>query len=292
MIASRFSGNAAKCPLCDTRSSVHTLVDGVAFYDCRLCDFVFAHPDVLDLVDRGQPLRQYDEAYWKTELASARDRSFGSSLARVAEAILYTQIPIDRFIDIGTGPGYLLDAISRYLPQHSHVFFGVEKYPPIAGCHTTHPNYICSDVSDLVETFQCGTCVEVLEHLTPSMARQLARSLANISTEGSLFLFNTGLTEYVKREDPAYLDPYGRGHITCWSVTAARGVFSKVGFNVYPLKGKAWAFILEFGAPTQQNMEDRIWSSPDRNKALLHDDEMGRVMYILGLESARAYLHP
>lgn len=289
-IPERWRAGTAECPLCSGSSKLHAIVEDVPYFDCGGCDFIFADPRFLDRVDRGDPVRQYDQDYWATEVLSARTRSFGSSLARVAEAVLYTRVPIERFIDIGTGPGYLLDSLALYLPQNATRFFGVEKFPPPEEERTRHPNYRCSDLGELEESFQCGVCVEVLEHLTPTMARRLAVSLAKVSVDGSLFLFNTGLTDYVKREDPGYLDPYRRGHITCWSVKSARKIFEQSGFRVHQLRGKSWAFVVEYGSNDGYTpIEDRIWSAPDCNKKLLQDDTMGTVMYILGLESARAY---
>jgi hypothetical protein len=268
------------------------VVEGVTYFECLKCDFIFADPALLAAVDRGEPLRHYDEKYWLNELASARDRSYGSSLARCAEAILYCRIPIHRFVDVGTGPGFLLDALSLYLPDHGAKFFGVEKFPPIESKRSRHPNYFHADLKDLDLRFECGVCIEVLEHLTPKMARGLAAALKTVSVPGSLFLFNTGLTDYVRHEDSGYLDPYGRGHITCWSIKSATTIFSAEGFKVHPLRGKTWAFVIEQpldGIGQEIKMIGRIWSVPITNQALLTDSCMGAVMHILGRESAKAY---
>ncbi len=281
---------SANCPLCGATPSRHGEIQGVDYFSCSSCDFIFADPELLRSVDAGEPLRRYDAEYWQNELASARERSFGSSLARAAEAILYCRIPVNRFIDVGTGPGYLLDAMSTYLPSHRDRFFGVEKFPPADGYCTSHPNYLRADLRDVGMPFECGVCIEVIEHLTPAMAANLASALAASSVPGSLFLFNTGLTEYVRKEDPGYLDPYGRGHITSWSVTAARKVFEKEGFVVHPVPGKTWAFVVEKPGPkTSGTVRDRIWTAPAENRQLLTDPAMGEVMYILGRESALAY---
>lgn len=280
------------CPLCQSSARDYTVVQEVPYFECAGCDFIFADPELLRRVDDGEPLRRYDKEYWDSELASAKDRSFGSSLARVAEVLLYCRIPVEKFIDIGTGPGFLLDALSKYLPSHRNVFYGVEKFPPDPSERTAHENYLCSDLAEIGETFQCGVCVEVIEHLTPTMADRLASAMRRTSVAGSLFLFNTGLTEYVRREDPGYLDPYGRGHITSWSVTSARKIFSRHGFEVHPIPGKTWAFLVELPPVPDSggaNVRDRIWSALEHNKRILADPEMGNVMYFLGLESARAY---
>jgi ribosomal protein L37AE/L43A len=284
--------DTAECPLCKSSVGKYRDVDGVGYFECAGCDFIFADPAFLARIDAGENVRKYDETYWENELSSARQRSFGSSLARSAEALLYCRIPVERFIDIGSGPGFLLDALSTYLPSHSARFYGVEKFPPNESERSRHENYLCSDLADVGMQFECGVCIEVIEHLTPTMAASLAIAMASVSKPGSLFLFNTGLTDYVKHEDPGYLDPYARGHITSWSERAARHVFEKAGFVVHPLPGKTWAFVVEMPSRETElrgQFRDRIWSALPANTDLLSDRIMGNVMYILGLESARAY---
>lgn len=288
--ASRSSAGS-QCPLCASRSGLYRSIDGVDYLNCVHCDFIFADPVLLEQVDAGIPLRSYDAAYWNNEMRSARERSYGSSMARLAEAILYCRIGIEQVVDIGTGPGYLLDAVAMHLPSKALRFYGVEKFPPQPEFRSSHPNYRCADLADLGIKFQCGVCVEVLEHLTPRMAKNLAGAIRSISVEGSLFLFNTGLTDYVRNEDPDYLDPKSRGHITCWSVKAARRIFGPLGFQVYPLLGRSWAFVIErTNRVVPRHLEDRVWSAPASNVELLRDDASGSsVLYLLGRESARLY---
>lgn len=290
MLASFRKG--ALCPICSGTSKKYTVIEGVDYFECCGCDFIFADPELLSQIDAGQFVRNYDAEYWASELESARQRSYGSSLARVAEVLLYCRIPVNRFIDIGTGPGYLLDALSTYLPASRHRFYGVEKFPPGEEERTRHENYLPSDLSDVKMQFECGVCIEVIEHLTPIMAGQLARGMAAISVPGSLFLFNTGLTEYVRHEDPGYLDPHRRGHITAWSTKAAGRIFQKEGFAVHAVPGKTWAFLIErlpVPGSAPEPISGRIWSALKENRDLLTDPDMGEVMYILGRESARAY---
>lgn len=293
MVRFRSVSSTGNCLLCNESASAFRVVDGVQYLECDTCDFIFADPVLIASIDAGELPREYDEDYWRSELQSARDRSYGSSLARLGEALLYCAIPVQRFIDIGTGPGFLLDAVQRYLPKSSHCFYGVEKFPPEPEFRSSHANYLCGDLGDMGMTFECGVCVEVVEHLTPAMVRSLAGSLRKVAAPGALFLFNTGLTDYVRNEDPDYLDPFQRGHITCWSETAARRLFEPLGFRVLPLQGKSWAFVVEVPSdePRQQlPLADRIWSAPQSNVELLTDADMGTVMHILARESARAYL--
>lgn len=278
--------------LCGATATHYRDVDQVSYFECRNCDFIFAHPALLDAMDAGIVPRVYDEEYWAAELAAAKDRAYGSSLARAAEALLYCRIPVKRFVDIGTGPGFLLDALAAYLPARAGHFFGVEKFPPKPDERSNSANYIVSALGDVDMSFECGVCVEVLEHLTPAMASDLANSMRLTSAEGALYVFNTGLTAYVRNEDPGYLDPYRRGHVTCWSVSAARRVFEPAGFNVHEIPGKTWAFVVErplAGVISAGPVADRIWTAVPANRELLTDPKMGNVMFLLGLESARAY---
>jgi hypothetical protein len=280
-----------KCPLCETASSHFHTVDNIAYYECTRCDFIFADPEFLKLNDEGGASREYGTSYWQAEVLSARTRSYGSSLARFAEAVLYTRIPIEKCIDIGTGPGYLVHALQTHLPSSAKKFYGVEKFPPpeTAQSRLTHPeNYIVGMAGDLNEKFQLGTCIEVIEHLTPTMLRGLARQMKKISVSGSFFIFNTGLTEYVRNGNLPYLDPLRRGHITSWSIRSLKPIFNPEGFAVYAVEGKPWAFAVEYEGSEPGNLLERIWTTPPENKKLLEDEQGGSLLYVLALDTARA----
>ena len=57
------------------------------------------------------------------------------------------------------------------------------------------------------------------------------------------------------------------------------------------LAGKTWAYCLEFrsttGAPAR--LSDRIWTPLAENRRMLHDSRMGSLMYVLAIDTARAY---
>jgi methyltransferase family protein len=246
-------------------------------------------PRVLAKIDGGGPgPRRYDEAYFETERTSARDRAYGSSLARCAEALLYARIPVRRFLDVGTGHGYLLDALAMHLPSHRDAFAGVELFPPPG--RSTHPNYIEGSVASAPGTYDAGSCIEVIEHLTPAQLARLLGELATRSNPGALYIVNSGQPRYVLDDDPGYLDPDGRGHIFSYSLEAVALLAEPQGFRVLPLRGKTWAFLLEYDRADPSAPEDRIWSALPENVALLSDPDRGTVLRILGLESARAYL--
>ena len=276
------------CPVCSAwNTRLHTTVDGFNFYDCNECQSISIEPRILEEIDAGTFVRSYDNDYWQNELASAKGRSWGAALARVAEVLLYAKQPVVSFIDIGTGPGFLLEALDVYLPESRGVFWGVEAYPPPQ--HSIHPNYWVGRLGEMDRKFQAGCCIEVLEHLTPKMAQSLAFEMASRSDPGAVYIFNTGLPEFVKKEDPSYLDPVRRGHIVSYGLKGVRHLFEPAGFSVIPLPGKVWAFLLEYADPDPKPIIDRIWYAHEWNKAILNDQKMGTVMYVLGIESARAY---
>jgi hypothetical protein len=76
-------------------------------------------------------------------------------------------------------------------------------------------------LDSLESTFDAGVCIEVIEHLTPATLRTLVAQLAGRSRPGSLYLFNSGQPAFVEQEDPAYLDPHGRGHVVSYSIAGA-----------------------------------------------------------------------
>jgi len=279
-----------RCPVCDhTAVADFKTVDGYRYFSCHGCHSIFIDPEVISEIDLGRALVEYSDQYWKNELAASAERSYGAALARVAEVFLYARRPIDRFIDIGTGPGYLLDALSGLLPACSNKFFGIELYPPPR--HSSHPNYRIGDITDFPLAFDAGVCIEVLEHLTPRMARSLFAKLASRSAKEAIYIFNTGLPDYVVNEDPDYLDPLGRGHIVSYGLPGVARMAGQFGFCVRPIPGKAWAFVLEYRSPRapDEDVRSRIWDPCPSNVETLKDPVMGQVLYYLGLETARAY---
>jgi SAM-dependent methyltransferase len=281
------------CPCCGhTRTALFRTVSGYDYYKCGSCGSLFIDPGYLARIDAGFNIVKYEEGYWRKELDSARERSYGPALARMAEAVYYCRRPIEKFLDIGTGPGYFLDAIAKLLPDHAHQFYGVELFPPDAEWRTKSANYIMGDLGDLEHRFDCGICIEVIEHLTPRMLDGLLQKLARISNPNALYIINTGMPEFVIHEDIGYLDPTGRGHLVSYSLDAMILMGRKHGFTAHQIKGKTWAFALEFTPGEKLAAEDirgRIWKASAHNLAILHDSTMGDALQILGRETSRAY---
>jgi hypothetical protein len=283
----------ATCPVCGRgERPAFRQIDNFMYYECNACDFIFIAGGVMARIDAGEQIRSYEKAYWESELGTARERAWGPALARVAEAILYCRVPIKRFIDIGTGPGYILDSLSWVLPSSSALFHGVELFPPALQYRTRHPNYKVGSLASFSQPFQCGSCIEVVEHLTPKMLSGMAADLARVSAEGACYIINTGLTDYVRNEDIDYVDPLRRGHISIWSASALRIIFEPHGFAVYPIPGKSWAVLVEYKhkpRAQERNITDRIWTPCQENRQILEDPQTGTLMYILGIDTARAY---
>jgi SAM-dependent methyltransferase len=283
-----------RCACCEAKRVRQVAsVEGVAYFQCKACSLVFADPELLARLDRGESIRAYDEAYWQYELPAARQRAGGAALARMAEVFYYCRIPITRFLDVGSGPGFFLDAVARWLPSRKHMFWAVEKFPPPVAERTRAANYVVGDVADLAGTgpFDAGLCMEVVEHLTPAMLGKLLDALAGVSSPQAAWLVNTGLADYVMHEDPGYLDPWRRGHVIAWSIPALRMLAAPRGFTVHPIGGKSWAFVLEFGPPAarREDIRHRVWTPVPANVQALCDPECGEVLKILGQETIRAY---
>jgi hypothetical protein len=259
-------------------------IDGFAYYECRYCRSLHIDPAVLQSMDAGEePLGNYADDYWERERTAAIDRADGPSLSRSGEAILYCRRPVERFLDIGTGPGYLIERLQALLYPSGGLIHGVEKFPPhyMVDC----PNYHIGDVGDLDTIFDAGVCIEVIEHLTPRMLSGLARGLQKVSAEGSLWLFNTGMPDYVRQEDPGYLDPLRRGHVLSYSLKAIEAIFGPLGFGVTALPGKSYAFIVEFGSSTATDFNERIYQPHPSNEALL---KRNGLLYQATFEAARS----
>lgn len=172
------------CQCCNSNEiELFANIDGYDYYNCRNCDLIFLDNDVIEKIDKGFNIVSYnaDDDYWKNELCAAKERSYKDALARMSELFYYSRIKINKFIDIGTGPGYFLDAVSIYLPDNKKMFYGIEKYPPKRKFRTNSKNYVIGDINDLKDKFEAGMCIEVIEHLTPKMLDNLLLGLSKIS---------------------------------------------------------------------------------------------------------------
>ncbi len=281
-----------KCPICAKPSRFFVRRDGVDYFECSDCGSLSADADFLHDVERGK-VKNYGDEYWHAELIAARERSFGSSIARVAELFYYARIPIARFIDIGSGPGYLLDSLSTLLPELHDMFYAVELSPPSIACRTKHEHFVVGSLGDVQQKFSIGTCIEVIEHLTPTILDKLAAQMAQRSELGAIYYIGSGQPEYVKNEDPQYLDPLGRGHVVSYSVQALRHIFAPYGFTVIPMFGRAWSVLIEYKltAPVRnaEDLQSRIWNPVKTNISLLKSGAFGNFLATVGLESARCY---
>jgi Methyltransferase domain len=279
-----------KCPICQHEAIPLRDVDNVAYFKCLDCGSLFAHPDFLAAVDTGT-VDNYRVSYWDQELSAARERSFGAGVVRMAETLRMARIPVRRALDIGSGPGFLLDALEELVPSLAERVHGVELFPPAERSHS--PNYHVGSIADLEGTFDAGVCIEVIEHLTPTILASMLRQLAGKSSPGALYFFNSAQPSFVETVDPGYLDPFRRGHVVAWSVAGARVMFQRAGFNVIALPGRDWAFLAEFGPPRVVDADmlmEWMWRPAPENIALVSNDRFGPLFQTLGLESARCYL--
>lgn len=275
------------CAVCLMPASLWAVVDGHEFSHCSSCGSVALNIERMHAVDRGESTTVYNAEYWISETHAARERSWGGSLARAAEAIYVCQRPVKRFLDIGAGDGSLLDALAYHLPSFSDRLLAVELFPPEG--HTQHPGYRRGSVNDLDTKVDCGVCIEVIEHLTPMMLRGLLSGLADKAEVNSCFLFNTGMGEYVLSEDPSYIDPNNRGHIVSYGFPALQSIFAEFGFRVSQLGSRSWAFLAEYMPTEEFELRLRTWHPLAENSAVLTDHRSGSLMAIVARESLRAY---
>jgi len=281
-----------QCPICLHEANPVRDVDDVAYFKCLKCGSLFAHPDFLAAVDTGA-IENYREAYWGHEISAARERSFGAGVVRMAETLRMARIPVRRALDIGSGPGFLLDALADLVPSLAERVHGVELFPPPPDKRSRSPNYHVGSIADLDGAFDAGVCIEVIEHLTPTLLAGMLRQLAGKSSPGALYFFNSAQPSFVETVNPGYLSPYGAGHLVSWSVAGARIMFERAGFNLIALPGRDWAFLAEFGPPRAVGLEmllDWLWRPAPENIALIRNDRFGPLFEAVGLEAARCYL--
>ncbi|TWI14257.1 class I SAM-dependent methyltransferase [Aerolutibacter ruishenii] len=276
------------CPVCEAGASApYAVVDGYPYYLCGGCGSIHIAPEVIADMDAGVALvGEYASEYWEQERAGALERAAGASLCRAGEAILYCRRPVHRFLDVGAGPGFLLCKLQELLDTNGEVFHGVEKFPPPYAVHGT--NFHVGSVDELEGTFDAGVCIEVVEHLTPKMLDDLVSGIARVSAPGSFWLFNTGMPEYVRNEDPAYLDPLRRGHIISYSLRAVSAIFARHGLRVGGLPGKSFAFCAEYQPSESPTFDERIYQPVAENEDLLRRNEL---FYYAAFETARSYLY-
>jgi hypothetical protein len=281
-----------QCAICLHEASLLREVHTVAYFKCRKCESIFAHPDFLAAVDAGT-VENYRDSYWEHEISAARERSFGPGVIRMAETLRMARIPVRRALDIGAGPGFLLDALAELVPSLAERVHGIELFPPPPHKRSSSPNYHIGSIADLDGRFDAGVCIEVIEHLTPALLANMLRQLAAKSSPGALYFFNSGQPSFVETADPGYLSPYYSGHLVAWSIVGARLMFERAGFNVIALAGRDWAFLAEFGPPRAVGLEtlvDWLWRPVPENIALVRNDRFGPLFETLGLECGRCYL--
>ncbi|HWS77576.1 MAG TPA: class I SAM-dependent methyltransferase [Thermomonas sp.] len=276
------------CPICVSgRSAGYAVIDGYPYFTCAQCGSIHIDPDVIAMLDAGGSLvGDYTEEYWQQERVGAIERASGVSLCRAGEAILYCRRLVRRFLDLGAGPGFLLQELHRLIDPSAEIFHGVEKYPPpyAASC----PNFHIGGIEALEGRFDAGVCIEVVEHLTPRMLDRMLADLATVSEPGSLWLFNTGMPDYVRNEDPAYLDPRHRGHIISYSLAGVTPYFEAHGFRVSALPGRSFGFFVEFEPSESPEFDARLYHPVPENLSLL---QRNGLLHQASFEAARSYYY-
>jgi len=277
------------CAVCLGAVSFYSKVDGFSYWHCSDCGFLQLDAQDMARVDSGEPLVAYRDGYWNREIKAARERAYSVGVARAAEAILLCRRQVNRFLDIGSGPGLLLDALAQYLPTTGVRFDAVELFPPPPEFRTTKPNYHIGELADFAPaSIDAGICVEVLEHLTPSMVTRLLQQLAKVAADDACFVINTGLVDYVRDEDPGYIDPTGRGHISIWTVAAINHLARPLGLTATAIPGRSWCFILDktANATSSGSVPERLRSASAANRQALAMPGIGTSAVLLLAEAS------
>jgi GT2 family glycosyltransferase len=276
------------CPVCFTGESRHYAnIDGITYYQCDFCRSFYVDPSILSSIDEGMTPGPYDEDYWKTDRGSACLRAKGEACIRAGETILYARRPVYRFLDIGAGGGYLLDELVALFPEEKNLFYEIEFFPPKN--HSGNKNFKIGTVASLEGKVDAGVCIDVLGHLTPKMLDLLVRDIAEKSEVDSLWLFDSGMTDFVVQEkNPGYLDPLNRGHIVSYSLLGLRPIFEKHGFKIQGCPGKPFVFIAEYKSSDEIPFEQRIYQPIEYNKNLLAKSPL---LYQASFESGRSYYY-
>ena len=283
-----------QCLVCQSpRTAFHARNDGIDYHECHECESLFVDREMLARDGRSQ--RVYDEDYWAMEIPAARERSFGSTMNRLAEAIALAREPIRSIVDIGSGPGFFLDAAAMLMPGLEPIPYAVEPFPPPPHWRTAKPHLVIGTIEALPLRISLGLCIEVIEHLFPADLDALVRALASQCEPGALLYFNSGQPRYVKHEDPGYLDPFRRGHVVSYGIKALTTLFGRHGFSVSRLPGRHWAFIAELTPQVRapQNADElmmRLWTPHPDNVRLLATEPFGQMVRSIGIESSRCYL--
>jgi len=276
-----------RCDVCNRGDLLFGIeIEGISYRQCTECHSILADPTAL--IDCE--VQTYDDNYWSSEIISSRERAWATSLMRVAEVFALAGIPIERFLDISSGAGLLLEATGRLLPELRHCFYGSEPFPPPPAWRTTHENYRVGQIVDLDLRFDGGVCIEVIEHLFPETLRGLLKQLAKRSNPGALYYFNSAQPIFVKNHQYEYLDPLRRGHIASYSVEGMKALFSETGFMVYEIPGREWGFFAEYDpglAGLAETPLDRLWRPLPANMALLKGCQFGEFFYYVGRDAIR-----
>lgn len=284
------SMNSVACQIC-CKGHMQSFreVEHIPYRRCDACGSIIADESAY----KASAPRKYDASYWAFEVASAKERSFGPAIPRVAEVFAMCRIPIRRFLDISSGGGSLLDSLSLLLPEIQGVFHGNEPFPPPENFRSRHPNYKVGWISDLTCHFDAGVCIEVIEHLFPDTLRGMIAQLALKSNKRALYYFNSAQPSYVIEREPSYLDPFIRGHVVSYSVAGIAALFSEFGFVVHPLPGRDWGFLAEYKGERVDGgdaLMNRLWNPVKENIDLLEQCKYGRMFRSIGIESSRCYL--
>ena len=282
----------AICPVCASLSNVYEKILGFEYFSCSGCGILHIDTTVLQEIDAGKQIVEYSPEYWAMELSAAEERSRSVGIIRLAEAIFLCRRSVQNVVDIGSGTGRLLEQFEGLLPNNVRRIWGVELFPPPTDQRTKSAQYVVGTIGSMAPMmFDAGLCMEVVEHLTPSMVLGMLKEISARSNDGACYVINTGLADFVRKEQPDYLDPTRRGHIVAWTVAAFNILGEPFGLTATALPGRAWAFLLE-KTTNPADVESRLYAPLSENMCFLADGKDGMsLLSTAAAEAVRGYFH-
>jgi len=88
-----------------------------------------------------------------------------------------TPLPVSVIIDIGTGPGYLVDELRDYTVIPVDIANSMVK---------PHGSFVLADIADYIPSGDYGICVDVLEHIEPEDLDKVLTNIKNAVPHGYL----------------------------------------------------------------------------------------------------------
>lgn len=199
------------CPICKSYAKLHSSHSFFDVYSCTLCSTLFAHP----LPSDKDILSIYNQDY--TSFKGSREmkrKTFASILDNLEK---FTFLKNKRLLDVGCGPGYLLEEAT--LKQMET--FGVDIISQKKAINIFHGTLTQANFP--ANSFDMITMVDVLEHLKDPLAQ--LKAVKKILKKGGLLVIVT------PNKDSLWLQ-IKKEHLFYFSSKSIQLMADKIGFSI------------------------------------------------------------